>query len=140
MAWAERRVGAEHSCTDICARKGFKKAGGLIAHLRSPAHGTKTYTCPYCYKRFKTLAAVTAHSESSSLRCNIRSTDGYDAYMDQLTGGIIDVDLDRHEDGTLRYKTSEAAWKTFGSNGNTGAEAVKGEAEVKMQPADDYPW
>jgi hypothetical protein len=91
-------------------------------------------------KRFKTLAAVTAHSESSSLRCNIRSTDGYDAYMDQLSGGIIDVDLDRHEDGTLRYKTSEAARKTFGSKRKPQGQAAKGEDKVKMQPAGDYPW
>lgn len=90
--------------------------------------------------RFKTLAAVAAHSESSSLLCNIRNMHGYEAYIDQLTGGMVDVGFDRYEDGTLRYQTSEAARKMFGSKWKTEGEVVKGEGKVKTQPADDYPW
>lgn len=33
--------------------------------------------------------------------------------MDQLTDGIIDVDLNRHDDGTVKYHTSESLRKVF---------------------------
>lgn len=85
--------------------KVFKTAGGLIGHLRSTAHGNRTYQCPYCLKKFKSLTAIVAHAEQSSVHCQIRDSDNYDAFIHQLTAGIIDVGADRHEDGTISYET-----------------------------------
>lgn len=113
-------------------RKSFKKAGGLIGHLRSPFHGDKTYTCPSCFKKFKSLTAVAAHTESASQRCHIRFANGYTAYMDQLSGGIVDVDHELHHDGTVKYHTSDASRKMFG-NGEE-AEQAKAELEVQAEP------
>jgi hypothetical protein len=59
--------------------------------------------------------------ESKNSKCQIRDGPGYGAYLDQLTGGIIDVSEDRNEVGGLIYKTSEAAREMF----NKGKEEVK---------------
>lgn len=104
-----------YTCPKVRCGKAFKKPGGLVSHLKGPAHGDKKYTCPYCHKEFASLQAVTAHSESASQRCHIRYTEGYNAYMDQLTSGIVDVAFNAHEDGTHKYETSVAAMKLWGN-------------------------
>ncbi|PHH74973.1 hypothetical protein CDD80_2725 [Ophiocordyceps camponoti-rufipedis] len=91
-------------------RKTFLKAGPLVAHLRSMAHAVKRYHCPYCHRRFPTLTAIVAHAEQSSARCHIRESDNYDAWIDQLTGGVLDVGVERHVDGTVKYETGEVEW------------------------------
>ena len=95
-------------------RKTFNKANGLIGHLRSPAHGDRTYRCPSCFKSFKSLTAITSHAESSMSKCAIRETNNYGAYLDQLTAGMVTV-VERHADGTPKYKTAESARAAFGN-------------------------
>ncbi|KID79409.1 uncharacterized protein G6M90_00g019960 [Metarhizium brunneum] len=103
----------QYICPKVRCGKCFKRQGQLVSHLRSPAHGNRTYRCPYCQKVFKTLTAITSHVESSSVKCQIREADNYEAYLDQLTAGIIDVEERRNEDGTLQYKTAESARAAF---------------------------
>ncbi|KAK2608727.1 hypothetical protein QQS21_002716 [Conoideocrella luteorostrata] len=91
---------------DRCG-KVFKTRGGLIGHLRSPAHGDITYRCPCCLKIFKSLTAITSHAESSSVHCRIREMDGYEAYLDQLTAGIVSIE-NRNKDGTWKYSTTKS--------------------------------
>lgn len=117
-------------------RKTFKTKGGLIGHLRSPAHSGKKYRCPYCLKDFTSLTAITQHAEDTGSRCRIRYSDNYDAYMDQLTAGLVDVSLDRHEDGTLKYNTTEKAQEAFGRKVNKG----KGKVVVGAEEADQATW
>lgn len=106
-------------------RKVFKSASGLAGHLKSTAHGDKMYRCPYCLRIFKSMAAITNHSESSANRCQIRETDNYNAYLDQLTAGMVDVSRERNEDGTLKYVTTETAKETFrGKKTASGSEAA----------------
>ncbi|RCI11628.1 hypothetical protein L249_7655 [Ophiocordyceps polyrhachis-furcata BCC 54312] len=104
-SYAQAYVCPKLSCTKV-----FNRAGGLMAHLRSLAHAEKKYHCPYCNRRFPTMTAIVAHAEQSSARCHIRESDNYEAFMDQLTGGVIDVGLDRHEDGTVRYDMGNVEW------------------------------
>ncbi|PFH61392.1 hypothetical protein XA68_17504 [Ophiocordyceps unilateralis] len=102
--------GETYVCPKLSCGKTFHKAGGLVAHLRSLAHAEKKYHCPYCHRRFPTLTAIVAHAEQSSSRCHIRESDNYDAFMDQLTGGVIDVGEERHDDGTIKYEMAAVEW------------------------------
>ncbi|KAM4066484.1 palmitoyltransferase PFA3 [Hirsutella rhossiliensis] len=100
--YAERFI-----CPKLPCGKAFKTAGGLISHLRSTAHGNRTYQCPYCLRKFKSLAAIVSHAEQSNVHCRIRESDNYDAFIHQLTAGIVDVDMKRHDDGTIKYETRD---------------------------------
>ncbi|KAH7151992.1 putative C2H2 finger domain protein [Dactylonectria estremocensis] len=118
----------------LCPRPGcnktFKKAGGLIGHLRSPAHSSTKYRCPYCLNTFSSLSAVTQHAESNGVRCHIRDSDNYNSYLDQLTSGIVDVSPTRNEDGTVKYETTDASREAF----------RPGSTVVRAKAADEDPW
>ncbi|KAF4453043.1 hypothetical protein F53441_4274 [Fusarium austroafricanum] len=94
-----------------CGRD-FQKGWALIAHLRSEAHSETKYRCPYCLDTFGSLASTTQHAESNGNKCRIRDTPEYDAYMDQLLAGMVDVAPEKNPDGTVRFQMS----KTFGGN------------------------
>ncbi|KAG6006563.1 hypothetical protein E4U21_006861 [Claviceps maximensis] len=95
---------AQYICPKVRCGKVFKNRGQLVSHLRSPAHGDQSFRCPYCLRMFKSLTAISSHVESSSVNCRIRETDGYNAYLDQLTAGMVDIGI-QNEDGTPRYTT-----------------------------------
>jgi general transcription factor 3C polypeptide 5 (transcription factor C subunit 1) len=88
-------------------RKTFKKAGGLIGHLKSPAHGNRKYRCPSCLRIFKSLTGITSHAEAKSSKCHLQDTAQYETFMDQLTAGMVDVERTRFQGGSIVYKTSE---------------------------------
>lgn len=134
-----------YMCPKVRCGKAFKKSAGLVSHLRGPAHSDKKYTCPWCHKEFHSFQAVTAHSESASQRCHIRYTEGYRAYMDQLTSGIVDIQAKAHEDGTHKYETTVAAMKRWGDEDKTARwveearkkdEAARAEEEKAKQGTD----
>ncbi|OAQ80471.1 hypothetical protein VFPBJ_06056 [Purpureocillium lilacinum] len=111
-----------YSCPMPFCIKVFKGASGgkaLIRHLRGPSHGNEKITCPRCHKLFKTRASALAHAEAINSRCSTRKYSDYDAYMDQLTSGLVNVNLDRHVDGTKIFITPESAWDEYG--GSKGA-------------------
>jgi hypothetical protein len=104
--------------------KTFKKGMALMSHLRSATgHFGNIFRCPYCQRCFGSLTAVTQHAEASSVRCQIRETDEYNAYLDQLTAGIVDVSINRHADGTPKYETTESSRQNFG-RAKAGASVV----------------
>ncbi|KAF4589619.1 Zinc finger, C2H2 [Ophiocordyceps camponoti-floridani] len=109
-----RRYYSQYGDNFVCPKQGcgktFLKAGPLVSHLRSMAHAVKRYHCPYCHRRFPTLTSIVAHAEQSSSRCHIRDSDNYDAWIDQLTGGVLDVGVERHVDGTVKYEMGEVEW------------------------------
>ncbi|KAM0433977.1 hypothetical protein ACHAPT_003921 [Fusarium lateritium] len=96
----------KYSCPVIGCGKTFKTSHAIIGHIKSPAHSRTKYRCPYCLRTFKALADITQHAESSSVRCRMRETDTYGALVDQLTGGLADVSISRHDDGTVKYEVS----------------------------------
>ena len=61
------------------------------------------------------MAAITAHAESQSVRCDLRSTDNYRHLIDQMTAGIIDT-AGKHEDGTVKYTVPDSARQYFGAS------------------------
>lgn len=73
----------------------------IIRHLKSPAHGDRSYQCPKCLRIFKSVEAITSHAESPG-HCRIRETEHYGAFIDQLTGGIVKVDASGGNDG-IKY-------------------------------------
>ena len=97
-------------------RKVFKVAKALVGHLRGPYHGDQKFTCPRCYKVFKSLTAVTAHVEAPNSRCVSRNCDDYNTYLDQLTSGLINVDGAKNADGTNKYVTPDTAWSYYGGS------------------------
>lgn len=121
------------NCPVARCQKTFKSKGAIIGHLRSPAHSGTKYRCPYCLKYFSSLTAITQHAEDTGSRCRIRFSDNYNAYMDQLTAGLVDVALNRHEDGTVKYSTTEKAQEAFNGKG-------KGKAVVGAEAAEKTEW
>ncbi|EEU44485.1 uncharacterized protein NECHADRAFT_85078 [Fusarium vanettenii 77-13-4] len=97
----------KYVCPVIGCGKTFKNSRGIIGHLKSPTHSGTKYRCPYCLRTFNSLAAITSHAEDSSVRCRVRETDTYGALIDQLTGGLADVSVRRHDDGTVKYEVSK---------------------------------
>lgn len=100
--------------------KSFPSGAGLRTHLLSARHsGLARVQCPRCCRWFDTVAALTAHAVAPGAKCEIRKTDNYRQFLDQLTAGIIDT-TEKHGDGTAkfsvpdeareRFKTSQGAW------------------------------
>ncbi|KAK4238498.1 hypothetical protein C8A03DRAFT_43772 [Achaetomium macrosporum] len=104
----------KYRCPHDGCTKLFKNATGLRDHLLSPAHNIPVKVqCPRCCRWFESMAAITQHAESQGVRCNIRETDGYRQFLDQLTAGIVDT-TEKNEDGTEKYTVPEEARKVFG--------------------------
>ncbi|ROT43691.1 hypothetical protein SODALDRAFT_327894, partial [Sodiomyces alkalinus F11] len=61
-----------------------------------------------CFKWFKDVVAMTAHAESQSKRCNLRFSQHYRPFIDQLTAGVVDA-VGVHEDSTVKYEVSKDA-------------------------------
>ncbi|KAK0383778.1 hypothetical protein NLU13_9689 [Sarocladium strictum] len=102
----------KYHCPRARCPKTFKDKEGLTAHLRSPAHNNVRYTCPECHKELHSLQGMTAHAEDLASRCGISHTDKFATYMEQLTGGLIDVVF---VDGgrRIKYETSQTAEAEF---------------------------
>ncbi|KAK3299246.1 uncharacterized protein B0H64DRAFT_317249 [Chaetomium fimeti] len=116
----------KYKCPHDRCPKSFPSVAGLRGHLLSGPHtGLHKVQCPRCFKWFNTMAAITAHAESQSVRCDLHRTDGYRQLLDQMTAGMIDT-AGKHEDGTLKYTVPDAARQYFGtSQGKWAAEVRK---------------
>lgn len=75
----------------------------------SEAHSDQLYTCPRCLGRFRSLTAFVSHLESDSTRCYVRDARDFDALIDQVTSGLVDVAARRQDDGTNKYEISKTA-------------------------------
>ncbi|PHH60307.1 hypothetical protein CDD81_1862 [Ophiocordyceps australis] len=109
---AYRALDGLYSCPKKCGMA-FKYVGDLSKHLLSPIHGIREYKCCCCGTIFKLLAAIASHAEgAASSRCRIRDNYYYGAFIDQLTGGLVEVD-GYHDDGTTKYIISREAHKHY---------------------------
>jgi hypothetical protein len=77
------------------------------------------------------MAAITAHAESQGVRCNLRETNGYRQFLDQLTAGMVDTTT-KNDDGTERYEVPDEARVRFGMSQSKWA-AVQRERELREQ-------
>lgn len=96
-------------------RKLFKSPQAITGHLSSDTHKRPhmNLQCPHCLKYFKSTAALTQHAESQGRKCAIRDTTEYRPFVDQLTGGIADLE-GVHEDMTNRYVVTRWAVDEYG--------------------------
>ncbi|PHH70909.1 hypothetical protein CDD82_6854 [Ophiocordyceps australis] len=106
-----RALDGLYSCPKECG-VAFKYVGDLTKHLLSPIHGIREYKCCSCGTIFKSLAAIASHVEQASARCRIRDNYCYGAFIDQLTGGMVEVD-GLHDDGTTKYTISRGAGEHY---------------------------
>ncbi|OAA69388.1 Zinc finger, C2H2-like protein [Akanthomyces lecanii RCEF 1005] len=100
-------VMSKYVCPKLGCGKYYDDKQGIIRHLKSPAHGVKSYQCPKCSRIFKSVEAITSHAESPG-HCRIRETEHYGAFIDQLTGGIVQVDATGGNDG-IKYNVQKKA-------------------------------
>ncbi|KAH6845417.1 hypothetical protein B0I37DRAFT_380069 [Chaetomium sp. MPI-CAGE-AT-0009] len=116
----------KYKCPHDRCPKSFPSVAGLRGHLLSATHvGLHKVQCPRCFKWFNTMAAITAHAESQTARCDLRSTNGYRQLLDQVTAGMIDT-AGKHDDGTVKYTVPDSARQYFGtSQGKWAAEVCK---------------
>ncbi|KAI9794947.1 MAG: hypothetical protein M1833_007321 [Piccolia ochrophora] len=87
----------------------LKSIDAFKAHLKSPAHLPDSIRCPSCLRLFKSTTALVQHCESSSSRCDIRYSDGFNQALDTITGGLLET-KGFHDDGTIRYEAAEPTW------------------------------
>lgn len=73
-------------------------------HLRSGAHKGVEHHCVGCLRRFKTSAALTAHMESASERCNVRETKQFGNALSLVSGSYLGV-AGRHADGSIKIES-----------------------------------
>jgi len=72
------------------------------------------YPCPGCKDMFDSITALTAHTESQSIRCQFRHSKNYGHFLSQALAGIVDVVGEDVAHGTVEYAISKDAKKTFG--------------------------
>ncbi|KAL4968330.1 putative C2H2 finger domain protein [Aspergillus stella-maris] len=75
-------------------------------HVLSKSHGSKRMQCPGCLKIFKSTAALIAHCESATTKCNVNETNLYAQIIDEVSGGMVQASGE-NEDGTIRYVAGE---------------------------------
>lgn len=104
----------KYKCPHPNCFKSFGSPTALTGHLSSPAHRNYLKVqCPACLRWFDSMAALTQHSESQAERCNVRDTEEFRQFLDQMTAGVVDT-VDHHEDGTNKYTVPAEAQKLFG--------------------------
>ncbi|KAJ3482169.1 hypothetical protein NLG97_g7639 [Lecanicillium saksenae] len=99
----------KYVCPKLGCGKYYDNKFQIINHLKSPAHGGRSYQCPRCSRIFQSVEAITSHAESPG-HCRIRETEEYGTFLDQITGGIVQVDMDGSNDG-VKYNVQQDVMK-----------------------------
>ncbi|KAH8672855.1 hypothetical protein BGZ60DRAFT_527149 [Tricladium varicosporioides] len=106
-----------------CPHRGCKKSNNnksaFIQHLRSAAHAKGNFQCRKCLRTFGTATALTQHSASQGVRCDVRNTEAYSAVVDEFTAGTA-APVGHHTDETIRYAVNDIAASALKS-GNIAA-------------------
>ncbi|KAL3426819.1 C2H2 finger domain-containing protein [Phlyctema vagabunda] len=94
----------KYQCPHAACTKSVATAGGFKQHLKSAMHldTSLRLRCHNCLRYFASATALTQHSESQSVRCQVRETSDYAAAVDRFTAGIA-APKGRHDDNTIRY-------------------------------------
>ncbi|KAL4912361.1 hypothetical protein BDW62DRAFT_215076 [Aspergillus aurantiobrunneus] len=89
------------ACGKRCVTKeGFEK------HVLAKSQGSRRMQCPGCLKIFKSTAAIIAHWESATTRCDVSDGNLYAQIVDEVSGGMIQI-AGYNEDGTTKYEAGE---------------------------------
>ncbi|KAL3478690.1 hypothetical protein BJX99DRAFT_256340 [Aspergillus californicus] len=74
-------------------------------HVLYKSKGTLRLQCPGCLRIFKSTAAMIAHCESATTRCNVHEGNSFAQIMDEISGGMIQM-AGYNEDGTMKYEAA----------------------------------
>ncbi|OBT55826.1 hypothetical protein VE04_04433 [Pseudogymnoascus sp. 24MN13] len=96
----------KYNCAFAGCSKLLNSSQALYMHLKSNAHLTDLYSCPFCFNQFRSASAITQHLESQTNRCNARDDRRFSQLMDQVAAGMIDT-AGIHDDNTHRYYSAQ---------------------------------
>ncbi|KAH7377437.1 hypothetical protein BKA64DRAFT_750578 [Cadophora sp. MPI-SDFR-AT-0126] len=119
----------------------YKSQNAFIAHLKSPAHSDEKYQCLKCLRIYDSLTALTQHSESQGVRCNVRETDDFDSVVRAITADTTTTN-GRMADDTIRYEINPDAElsKTKMTENYRAAEREKNEARKHYWDNREVKW
>ena len=60
----------------------------LMTHLRQQ-HIKSRYSCPRCFKEFRSAAALIQHADTSLIKCRVKFTPDYAKLLDEVSGGFL---------------------------------------------------
>ncbi|PLN79119.1 hypothetical protein BDW42DRAFT_195406 [Aspergillus taichungensis] len=75
-------------------------------HILRKSTATRTTQCPGCLRVFKSTAALIAHCESPSTRCDVNAGSRFPQIIDELSGGVIQM-AGFNPDGTVKYEAGK---------------------------------
>lgn len=79
-----------YHCPFPCERT-FALPIDLAKHIIEE-HKIKAMQCPKCFRSFKSCTGLVAHCESTTSRCTINRNPDFAIYLDNLTGGFLNVE------------------------------------------------
>ncbi|KAL4949188.1 hypothetical protein BDW69DRAFT_198288 [Aspergillus filifer] len=89
----------EYVCA--CGRR-CRTKDSFEKHVLSKSQGSRRMQCPGCLKIFKSTAALIAHCESATTKCNVNEMNLYAQIIDEVSGGMVQASGE-NEDGTVKY-------------------------------------
>ncbi|PIG82029.1 C2H2 finger domain protein [Aspergillus arachidicola] len=91
----------------VCpCKKGFSTMTEFENHVLMKSRMMEDRQCPGCLRFFKTTAALVAHLESPSTRCNLSDGERYGQIFEEITGGLIQT-AGYTEDGRIKYEAGK---------------------------------
>ncbi|KAF7118122.1 hypothetical protein CNMCM5793_007515 [Aspergillus hiratsukae] len=91
----------------VCpCKKRFKTMKQFEEHMLMKSQGARGIECPKCHRRFKTAAALVAHCEAPSRRCNINTHSQFGTIIDDVSSGVIQA-AGYMPDGTVKYEAGK---------------------------------
>ncbi|KAL1849726.1 hypothetical protein Plec18167_005285 [Paecilomyces lecythidis] len=81
----------------------FDDTNSFEEHILIRTNIASRVHCPRCMRAFKTTAALVAHCESATTRCNLRYMDNYAQVIGEITGGVIEPN-GYLNDGTIKLE------------------------------------
>ncbi|KAE8406790.1 hypothetical protein BDV37DRAFT_280400 [Aspergillus pseudonomiae] len=91
----------------ICpCKRSFATMAEFENHVLRKSRMMEDRQCPGCLRFFKTTAALVAHLESPSTRCNLSDGERYGQIFEEITGGLIQT-AGYAEDGTVKYEAGK---------------------------------
>ncbi|CEL08843.1 hypothetical protein ASPCAL11988 [Aspergillus calidoustus] len=102
--WKPEKYIDQYTDEYVCpCGKRFKSKKGFEQHLLAKNKSIRRVQCPGCLRNFKSTAALIAHCESSTTRCDVNEGNMYAQIIDEVSGGMIQM-AGLNEDGTLKYE------------------------------------
>ncbi|KAL2819196.1 hypothetical protein BJX63DRAFT_428847 [Aspergillus granulosus] len=109
--WMPEKYIDEFTGEYVCpCGKRFKSKKGFEQHLLTKNRSIRRVSCPGCLHLFKSTAALIAHCESSTTRCDINEGNMYAQIIDEVTGGMVKM-AGYNEDGTMKYEAGDVKTK-----------------------------